>query len=67
MVRKLIDGLAVASFLLSAAFVGGGIYSYMWITSEDNQKELLDSAVEQIKENLPIPSIPETTGPALPL
>tara|TARA_R100000781_G_scaffold99312_1_gene62915 strand:+ start:711 stop:914 length:204 start_codon:yes stop_codon:yes gene_type:complete len=66
MVRKVIDGLAVASFLLSAAFVGGGIYSYMWITSEDNQKELLDSAVEKIKENLPIPSIPEATGPALP-
>ena len=66
MVRKLIDGLAVASFLLSAAFVGGGIYSYRWVTDEDNQKELLDSAVEKIKENLPIPTVPKTTGGALP-
>tara|TARA_R100000742_G_C4227158_1_gene49524 strand:+ start:241 stop:444 length:204 start_codon:yes stop_codon:yes gene_type:complete len=66
MVRKLIDGLAVASFLLSAAFVAGGIYSYMWISNEDNQKELMDSAVEKIKENLPIPTVPKTTGGALP-
>ena len=64
--RKVLDGLAVASFLLSAAFVSGGIYSYMWVTNEDNQKELMDSAVEKIKRNLPIPTVPKTTGKALP-
>tara|TARA_R100001594_G_scaffold23138_1_gene44842 strand:- start:872 stop:1075 length:204 start_codon:yes stop_codon:yes gene_type:complete len=66
MVRKLIDGLAVVSFLLSAAFVGGGVYSFLWISNEDNQKELMDSAVEKIKGNLPIPTVPKTTGKALP-
>ena len=64
--RKIIDGLAVAAFLLSAAFVGGGVYGYFWIANEDNQKELMDSAVEKIKENLPIPTVPKTTGKALP-
>jgi hypothetical protein len=64
--RKVLDGLAVASFLLSAAFVGGSIYSFLWISNEDNQKELMDSAVEKIKENLPIPTVPKTTGGALP-
>ena len=64
--RKVLDGLAVASFLLSAAFVGGGIYSFLWISNEDNQKELMDSAVEKIKGNLPIPTVPKATGKALP-
>ena len=64
--RKVLDSLAVASFLLSAAFVAGGIYSFLWISNEDNQKELMDSAVEKIKENLPIPTVPKTTGKALP-
>jgi hypothetical protein len=64
--RKVLDGLAVAAFLLSAAVAGGGVYGYFWITNEDNQKELMDSAVEKIKENLPIPTVPKTTGGALP-
>lgn len=64
--RKIIDGLAVAAFLLSAAVAGGGVYGYFWITNEDNQKELMDSAVEKIKGNLPIPTVPKATGKALP-
>jgi hypothetical protein len=65
--RKIIDGLAVASFLLSAAVAGSGVYAYLWITNEDNQKELIDMAVGKITENLPIPKMPSATGPALPL
>jgi hypothetical protein len=64
--RKVLDGLAVAAFLLSAAVAGGGLYGYFWITSEDTQKELIDMAVGKIKENLPIPTVPKTTGGALP-
>ena len=64
--RKIIDGLAVASFLLSAAVAGSGGYAYLWITNEDNQKELIDMAVGKITENLPIPTVPKTTGKALP-
>ncbi len=64
--RKVLDGLVVASFLMSAAVLGSGVYGYFWITNEDNQKELMDSAVEKIKENLPIPTVPKTTGGALP-
>ena len=64
--RKVLDSLVVASFLMSAAVLGSGVYGYFWITNEDNQKELMDSAVEKIKENLPIPTVPKTTGGALP-
>ena len=65
--RKVLDSLVVASFLMSAAVLGSGVYGYFWITSEDTQKELIDMAVGKITENLPIPKMPSATGPALPL
>ena len=65
--RRVLDGLVVASFLMSAAVAGSGVYAYLWITNEDNQKELIDMAVGKITENLPIPKMPSVTGPALPL
>ena len=65
--RKVLDSLVVASFLMSAAVLGSGVYGYFWITSEDPQKELIDMAVGKITENLPIPKMPSATGPALPL
>ena len=64
--RRVLDGLVVASFLMSAAVAGSGVYAYLWITNEDNQKELIDMAVGKITENLPIPTVPKTTGGALP-
>ena len=36
MVRKIIDGLAVISFLLVVGITGGGVFGYLWITNEDN-------------------------------
>ena len=65
--RSVLDGLVGASFLMSAAVAGSGVYAYLWITNEDNQKELIDMAVGKITENLPIPNMPSVTGPALPL
>ena len=63
MARKILDGLAVLSFLLSVSVVGGGIFGYLWITNEDNQKMLQDKAMEKVKQAIPLPSL---SGPALP-
>tara|TARA_R100000781_G_scaffold47214_4_gene31747 strand:- start:608 stop:820 length:213 start_codon:yes stop_codon:yes gene_type:complete len=60
--RKVLDSLVVASFLMSAAVLGSGVYGYFWITNEDTQKELMDSAVEKIKESISIPGLPKSTG-----
>jgi hypothetical protein len=62
--RKVLDGLAVASFLLSAAVLGGGVYGYFWITSEDTQDMLKEEAINAVKSSLPIPG--GLTGPAMP-
>ena len=68
--RKVLDGLVVASFLMSAAVLGGGVYGYFWITSEDTQDMLKEKAIEAVKSSLPIPgggiAAPKATGGALP-
>ena len=63
MVRKILDGLVVVSFLLVAAITGGGVFGYLWITNEDNQKMLQDKAMEKVMGAINIPGL---SGPALP-
>ena len=63
MIRKIIDGLAVVSFLLVAAITGGGVFGYLWITNEDNQKMLQDKAMEKVMGAIKLPGL---SGPALP-
>jgi hypothetical protein len=72
--QKLINLLALASFGVSAAVVGGGAYLYL------NRESLIESAKEQaikaatgaVAEALPgmlkgsMPEMPKVTGPTLP-
>jgi len=64
MFRKVIDGLAIAGFVISAGVAGSGVYGYFWITSEDTQEMLKEKAIDAVKGSLPIPG--GLTGPALP-
>ena len=72
--QKLINVLALSSFVVSGAVVGGGVYLYV-------QKDaILDGVKEKIKEQvlggvssaLPgmvdsaVPELPSTTGGAIP-
>tara|TARA_B100000900_G_C20564984_1_gene710637 strand:- start:1550 stop:1774 length:225 start_codon:yes stop_codon:yes gene_type:complete len=72
--QKLINVLALSSFVVSGAIIGGGVYLYV-------QKDaILDKVKDNIKEQvlggvtdaLPgmvgdaVPDLPSTTGPALP-
>ena len=63
MVRKIIDGLAVISFLLVVGITGGGVFGYLWITNEDNQKMLQDKAMEKVMGSM---KMPDLSGPVLP-
>ena len=61
MFRKIVDGLAVASFVLSASLVGGTVAGYFWL--KGNQDQLIDQVVKKVAGNLPIPKM----GGAMPL
>ena len=63
MVRKIIDGLAVISFLLVVGITGGGVLGYLWITNEDNQKAIKEKVMKEVTSSIPLPSL---SGPALP-
>ena len=70
--RKLIDGLAVASFVLSLTTVGAIGFGYLALTNKTNQEKLKDYAINKAQELLrdqlreSMPSVPDVTGDVLP-
>nr|BAR39735.1 hypothetical protein [uncultured Mediterranean phage uvMED] len=80
--QKLINVLALASFAVSAAVVGGGAYLYLNKDAliEDARQKATEAVTEAITSALPgmvegllpempeveIPELPTETGPALP-
>ena len=70
--QKVINVLAISSFVISGAVVGSGVYVYV------NRASILDGikskVMESVTGSLPdvlssdgmIPSFPDTTGPVLP-
>ena len=61
--QKVLNIISVVSFVLVAAITGGGVFGYLWITNEDNQKMLQDKAIEKVIGAIQIPGL---SGPALP-
>ena len=72
--QKLINVLAVSSFALSAAIVGGGVYVYLNKDAmiENAKAKVTKAATEAITNALPgmldsaMPELPNTTGGAVP-
>ena len=66
--RKLIDGLAIASFVLSLTTVGVIGFGYLAVTNEKNQEKMKQYAIDQVQKLLSdqitksIPSFPDSTG-----
>jgi hypothetical protein len=72
--QKLINVLAILSFIGTAGIVGGGTYVYLNREAiiEDAKEKVANAATEAIAGALPglidnaMPEMPEVTGPALP-
>ena len=61
--QKILNIISVISFLLVAGITGGGVFGYLWITNEDNQKMLQDKAMEKVMGSM---NMPDLSGPVLP-
>ena len=61
--QKVLNIISVLSFLLVLSITGGGVFGYLWITNEDNQKMLQDKAMEKVMGAIKMPGL---SGPALP-
>jgi hypothetical protein len=70
MVRKILDGLAVASFVLTAGIIGGGYFGYKYVTSPQGQAKIKNAIMGDLKKAMPDQiqkQLPETTGFGLPM
>ncbi len=73
--QKLINVLALASFAVSAAVVGGGAYVYLNKDAmiESVKEKVTSAATEAIVDALPgmmdaaMPELPEVTGGVIPM
>ena len=59
--RKIIDGIAIASGVGVIAILGGGAFGYFWF--QGNKDALMDKAIEQITKSIKLPGL---SSPALP-
>ena len=70
--RKLIDGLAIASFVLSATTVGAIGFGYLALTNKTNQEKIKGYAINEAQKLLSdqlsksIPNFPDATGDVVP-
>ena len=70
--RKLIDGLAIASFVLSLTTVGAIGFGYLALTNKTNQEKIKNYAIDQVQKLLTdqlkksMPSLPNATGDVVP-
>ena len=70
--RKLIDGLAIASFVLSLTTVGAIGFGYLALTNKTNQEKIKNYAIGEAQKLLrdqltkSIPSLPDATGDVVP-
>lgn len=73
--QKIINVLAILSFIGTAGIVGGGTYVYLNREAiiEDAKEKVANAATEAIAGALPglidnaMPEMPEVTGPAMPI
>ena len=71
--RKLIDGLAIASFVLSLTTVGAIGFGYLALTNKTNQEKIKNYAIGEAQKLLTdqlrksMPSVPDATGDVVPL
>ena len=59
--RKIIDGIAIASGEGVIAILGGGAYGFFWF--QGNKDALMDKAIQQVTKSIKLPSL---SSPALP-
>ena len=61
--QRILNIISLLSFVLVVSITGGGVFGYLWITNEDNQKMLQDKAMEKVMGAMKLPGL---SGRALP-
>ena len=68
--RKVLDIITIVTGILMIGIIGGGFFTYRYLTSEDFQKQMIDKVLGGVSGMMPKvldDSLPKMTGPSLPL
>ena len=68
--RKVLDIITIVTGILMIGIIGGGFFTYRYLTSEDFQKQMMDKVLGGVSGMMPKvldDSLPKMTGPSLPL
>jgi len=67
--RKVLDIITIVTGILMLGILGGGFFTYKYVTSENFQKKIMDKVLGGVGNMMPKvldDSLPKMTGPSIP-
>ena len=67
--RKVLDIITIVTGILMLGILGGGFFTYRYLTSEGFQKQMMDKVLRGVGDMMPKvldDNLPSITGPSLP-
>ena len=67
--RKVLDIITIVTGILMLGILGGGFFTYKYLTSEGFQKQMMDKVLRGVGDMMPKvldDSLPKMTGPSIP-
>tara|TARA_R100000426_G_scaffold58937_1_gene41759 strand:- start:3554 stop:3775 length:222 start_codon:yes stop_codon:yes gene_type:complete len=68
--RKVLDALTIVTTVLVLGILGGGFFTYKYVTSEQFKAKMMNQVLENVKGLMPNVldnALPNTTGKSIPL
>ena len=68
--RKVLDALTIVTTILVLGILGGGFFTYKYVTSEQFKAKIMNRVLENVQGLMPDildVEIPEMTGPSMQL
>ena len=68
--RKILDALTILTTVLVLGILGGGFFTYKYVSSEQFKAKIMNSILSEVKGLLPNVmdnALPKTTGPSFAL
>ena len=68
--RKILDALTIVSTILVLGILGGGFFTYKYVSSEQFKAKIMNQILGEVKGLLPNVmnnALPKTTGPSMAL
>ena len=68
--RKALDIITIVTTILVLGILGGGFFTYKYVTSEQFKAKIMNQVLTEVKNLLPNvldKGLPDMTGPSLPV